>query len=143
MPRIATNVSLKITFGLSGYGKEQCNWWSAACGDQYDWRNPNNILVIQESTDRQEAKVFRAQVVPQGVCDNLVKALKILANQHQSGDIPVKIWSGYESSSRRTITKRLEVGDLEKAESRVVGLEIAAGFPEAVVREGADELTLR
>ena len=36
--------------------KKKCNWWCGACGGQHDWRNRNRILVIQESTDRVEAK---------------------------------------------------------------------------------------
>ena len=42
----------------SGHGdvnnkKKQCNKWHAACGDQYDWRNPIRVLVIQGSGDLQ------------------------------------------------------------------------------------------
>ena len=56
----------------------QCNWWSAACGNQYDWRIPNGDLVILDSKDRSEAKVFRAHAPRNGVCENLVCALKAL-----------------------------------------------------------------
>ena len=59
--------------------KKQCNWRCAACGGQYDWRNPHGVLVIQDSTDRREAKVFRAQAPPNGVCQNLVCTLELLA----------------------------------------------------------------
>ena len=37
---------------------------------KYDCKAPNRILVIQDSTDRQDAKVFPAHAAPQGVCDN-------------------------------------------------------------------------
>ena len=53
------------------HGK-QCNWWCAACGGQHRWRNPNGIFVLQDSSDRRE---------PQGVCENLVNAVKLLAGQ--------------------------------------------------------------
>ena len=44
----------------AGHGQKPCSWWCAACGGQYDWRAPNRILVIQDSTDHREAKVSRA-----------------------------------------------------------------------------------
>ena len=78
----------------SGYGdgnnrkEKQCSWWCAACGGQYDWRAPNKVLVIQDGVDPREAKVFRAHAAPQGLCDNLIIALKLLPNQQKYGDIP-------------------------------------------------------
>ena len=80
----------------SGHGdvhrkkKKQRNWWRAACGGQYEWENPNGILIIQDSTDRHEANVFRAHAPPHGVCDKLINALKLLANQQTGGDSPVE-----------------------------------------------------
>ena len=80
----------------SGHGdgnnrkQEQCIWWCAACGGQYDWRAPNRILVIQVSVDPREAKVFRAHAAPQGLCDNLINSLKFLTNQQKDGDSPVE-----------------------------------------------------
>ena len=65
----------------------QCNWWCAACGGQCDWRNPNRILVMQDSTDRREATVFGVHAAPDGVCENLVNALRLLASQHQDGEV--------------------------------------------------------
>ena len=38
------------------------------------WMNPNRVLVFLDSTDRSEAKVFRAHAPPQGACENLVCA---------------------------------------------------------------------
>ena len=40
--------------------RRQCSRLSAACGGQHDWRNPNGVLVIQDSTDLREVKVLRA-----------------------------------------------------------------------------------
>ena len=65
----------------SGHGKKQCNWWCAACGGQCNWKSPNRVLAIQDSTSRRVAKVFRARAAPQGVCNNLINALKLSANQ--------------------------------------------------------------
>ena len=47
------------------------------------------VFVIQDSTDHREAKVFRAHTAPQGTCDNLINALKLLTNQQNDGDSPV------------------------------------------------------
>ena len=41
----------------SKHERKQCNWLWAACGGQYDWRNPNRVFIMQDSADRREAKV--------------------------------------------------------------------------------------
>ena len=89
----STDSRMKTTFWWisSGHGKKQCNWWCAACGGQYDWKAPNRILVIQSGTDFRDAKVFRAHAAPQGMCENLIDALKLLTNQQKDGDSPVKM----------------------------------------------------
>ena len=46
---------------------------------------------MQDSTDRREANVFRAHAAPQGGCDTLINELKLLANQQNDGDSPVKM----------------------------------------------------
>ena len=33
----------------------------------------------------EQAKVFKAHAVPQGLCENLINALKLLANQQEDG----------------------------------------------------------
>ena len=40
----------------------------------------------ERPTGYEWAKVFKAHVVPQGLCENLVNALKLLANQQTDGD---------------------------------------------------------
>ena len=50
---------------------------------QYEWRAPNRLLMIQDSVDPREAKVFRAHVVPQGLCDNLINSLKLLTKPEE------------------------------------------------------------
>ena len=42
------------------------------------------MLTGRDSFD--QAKVFRAHAVPQGLCANLINALKLLANQQEDGD---------------------------------------------------------
>ena len=65
--------------------KKHTNWWCAICGEQYDWKQSNMLLVVQTGESVNQAKVFRAHVVPQGLCGNLINALKLLANQQEDG----------------------------------------------------------
>ena len=37
---------------------------------------------MQTGESVEQAKVFKAHAVPQGLCANLINALKLLANQH-------------------------------------------------------------
>ena len=48
-------------------------------------------LVVRDSTDRREAKVIRTHAAPNGVCDNLINALKLMANQQKDGDCSVNM----------------------------------------------------
>ena len=57
-----------VSQGHGSKKKRQCNWWSAACGGQYNWRDPNRVLIIQDGTDASAAKVFGAHAPPQGAC---------------------------------------------------------------------------
>ena len=66
----------------------------------YKWKAPNRVLVIQDSTDRGEATVFGAHAAPQGVCNNLINALKLVANQQKDGDSPV-LDGGYRAFKRK------------------------------------------
>ena len=50
------------------------------------WREPNRLLVVQTGESVNQAKVFKAHAVPQGLCGNLIDALKLLANQQEDGD---------------------------------------------------------
>ena len=54
-------------------------------------RSPNRVLVVQDSTDSSEAKVFRAHAPPRGACGNFVCALKLLTNQQLEGDSLVQV----------------------------------------------------
>ena len=64
-----------IWWSLDGTREKQCNWWCTACGGQYRWKDPNRVLVVQDSAD---STVFRAHAPVHGACDNLVCALKFL-----------------------------------------------------------------
>ena len=41
---------------------------------------------MQTGESFEQAKVFKAHTVPQGLCENLITALKLLANQQEDGD---------------------------------------------------------
>ena len=72
-------------------GKKHSSWWCAVCGEKYDWRATNRLLVVQTSESASQAKVFKAHAVPQGLCDNLINALKLLANQQKDGDSSFRV----------------------------------------------------
>ena len=58
---------------------ENCDWWCAACGGQFNWRDSNRVWVMQDSADPCDAKVLRAHrahAPPQVACENLVCAVK-------------------------------------------------------------------
>ena len=61
-------------------------WWCAICGNKYDWRQPNRLLVVQTGESFEQAKVFKAHAVPQGLCENVINALTLLANQQEDGN---------------------------------------------------------
>ena len=114
-------------------------------------------LVVQDSMHRRDAKVIRAHAAPQGMCDNLIHALKLLANQQKDGDTPVQmVVQGLQQKSRLRIMDGLrkfisvddhaavEIGDLGKnIESKKVLKPMFSTdceqIPEAVFREGAGE----
>ena len=45
----------------------------------YEWRARNRVLVVQIGTNEDEAKDFRAHAIPQGLCENLINLLELLA----------------------------------------------------------------
>ena len=69
-----------------GFPLEDYVWWSAICGEEYDWKQPNRLLVVQTGESVNQAKVFRAHAVLQGLCGNLINALKLLTNQQEDED---------------------------------------------------------
>ena len=99
----------------------------------------------------------RATHIQLGRCENLINALKLLANQQKDGDSPIQnIIMGLKEKCRERITNGLrsfiasdncsavEVGHLRRGQRpfRVVRPKIS-GDSSDVLREGADDLTLR
>ena len=128
------------------------------CGGQYEWRAPKRILVVQLGVNAGEAMVFKAHAAPLGQCDNLINALKLLAKQQKDGESPIQsIVTGLHDRSRRSIMDGLrrfiqpdnhsavDVDDLRHSTRslKVQKPQSSEAFPEAAVREGADELALR
>ena len=125
--------------------------------EKYEWRALNRILVVHLGTNEDEAKVFRAHAFPQGLCENLFNALKLLANQQKDGDSPIQnIIMGLKEKCRERITNGLrsftasdnysavEVGHLRRGQRpfKVVRPKMD-GDSSGVLREGADDLTPR
>ena len=84
------------SFPVEGYvwwvsaEEKHTSWWCAICGERYDCKAPNRLLVVQTFESVNQAEVFRAHAVPQGLCGNLISALKLLANQQEDGDGPTQ-----------------------------------------------------
>ena len=57
-------------------GGKSTKWWCAVRGENYDWKQPNRLFVVQTDDI----------IEPQGLCANLINALKLLANQQEYGD---------------------------------------------------------
>ena len=104
------------------------------------------------------AKVFKAHSVPQGLCANLVNALKLLANQQEDGDgLSQNIAKDLGKESRRGLTdglrefikvdneRALDVGALRRGMGTIEVRKPKApeGGADVIVRESPDELTLR
>ena len=151
---------LKISLVGSPPGTERSN---ATGGAQLVENNTIGGTRTESRISRRErhacdAKVFRAHATLQGICENLINALKLLTSQQDDGDSPMdmfvqglceKSWLKIMNELRRFITtdnhEAVKCGDLEKYE---VALEVVTGnfradFPVAMVRNGRKELTLR
>ena len=87
---------------------KQCCWWCAACGEQYNCKAQNGVLVIQDSVEPIEAEVLRAHAPPQGPCDGLVVALELPASLQKGADnLTDTILEALQEHSRSRITNEL------------------------------------
>ena len=100
----------------------------------------------------------RAHAAPQGLCENLINALKLLANQQSDGDSPIQSFVAglYERNRKGNMDglrslieidnrSAVKVGQLREGfrPSRLGGPNFEDECPEAIIRDGPDELTLR
>ena len=139
-------------------GRKTTRWWCAICGEKYDWKQPNRLLVVQTGESVEQAKVFKAHAVPQGLCANLINALKLLANQQEDGDgLLQSIVTNLGKGSRKGLTnglrdfikvdnhRALDVGELHRGTGtfKVRKPKVLAGGSDVTIRESPHELTLR
>ena len=66
--------------------KKHTTWWCAICRKNMIGSNGTGLWSYKEVIVLIRAKVFKAHAVPQGLCANLINALKLLANQQEDGD---------------------------------------------------------
>ena len=115
--------------------------------------------MVQLSANANEAKVLKAHAAPLVLRDNLINALKLLANQQKDGGTPMQsIVTSLQERSRRGITdgprrfiqpdshSAVDVGDLCRSTKSLPvkkKQQFSEVFPEATTREGAGELTVR
>ena len=102
--------------GLDEALERQCNWWCAAYGGKYNWKDPNTVLVIAGQLEPQRGKSFSSHAPPQGARENLVCALKLLANQQTGGDSLVDtLFEGLQEQSGLKIMDELMEVDSQEA----------------------------
>ena len=109
-------------------------------------------LVVRIGVNAHDAKVFKAHAAPLGLCDNVIHALKLLANQLKDGDSPIQsLATGLHERSRKGIIGRCKKIHPNRQSTIVRWTSVTCvkapdrsrSHPEAAVREGADEFTLR
>ena len=119
-------------------------WWvSSGHGEGNKKRKRSNAIGVQLAAARrarteswshktartaQKQKVLRAHAAPQGMCGNLVNALKPFGE-------PAERWN-YAAVKIRDL-------ETETRSKKVVKPNFTTDYPGAFIREGADELTLR
>ena len=98
--------------------------------------------MVQTGESVNQVKDPKAHAALQGICRNLITALKLLANQQEDGDGFIQnIVTNLCEVSRQSSCSRSRTGNLwgPFLVRRPKGLE---GHPEVTVRESPDELTL-
>ena len=82
--------------------------------------NRTGFLVVQTGESVEQAKVFKARAIPQGLCENLTNALKLLSNQQEGGDgLLQNVVTNFGKGSRKGLTdglhhRALDVGELHR-----------------------------
>ena len=86
--------------------EKQCSWWCGACGGQHDWKAPRRLLVAHFSANTNLSEGVQSA---RNICDNVINAFKLSANQQKDGDSPIKcIVTCLHWKSRRGIMDGLE-----------------------------------
>ena len=55
-------------------------WWCGSCGMSYEWRKPNRLPTLQVGVTVQDQIVCAAYAAPDGECNNLICALRLITN---------------------------------------------------------------
>ena len=64
--------------------------------------------MVQTGVSASQAKVLKAHAAPQGLCENMINAFELLANQQKDGDRPIQsIVTGFCGRSRKGIMEGL------------------------------------
>ena len=131
---------------LVGHCRKNTKWWCVISGEKFNWRQSNRLLVVQTGESVEQAKVFKAHAVPQGLCENLINALKMMANQQ---GLPQNTVKDLSKESRKGLTDglrefnkvdnecALDVGSLCRGTGtfKVRKLKVAEGCSDVIVRE--------
>ena len=132
----------------SNKGEQLCSWWCAACGGQYNWKDPKGVLVVQDSVNPSEAKVFRAHASTAGHVAN---------PQTGADNLMETIFDGLQEQSRLKIMHEprrfievdnhtaVKIGDLEKNSEAIKTVKPEFNkeiYQNAAVRERMDEFRL-
>ena len=123
---------------------------------KYDWGAPGWLLVVQTGDSANQAKVFKAHAVPQGLRKNLINALELLADQQKDGDSPVHsivkkdfvkqtgkaLMEGLRNFIEVNKHSALDLGYLKEGTRsfEVRRPKIEEEGPEVSIREGLEEL---
>ena len=116
--------------------------------------NQTGCLVVQTGESFEQTKVFKAHAVPQGLCANLIDALKLLANQQEKGDgLLQNVVTNLGKGSRKGLSDGLRdfirVDSDRALDRRGTGIfkvpkpKFPEGGSDVTIRESLDELTLR
>ena len=81
-------------------------WCCGACGKPHDWRKPNRLLTLQIGDTMQKQVVFSAYGAPDGECDPLICALKLIANL-TTGNQPGIVMQELVASTKKRIMEAL------------------------------------
>ena len=118
--RIGAHIAIvflsRITFGGSRRQKETATTESRSTAvggaqsvEKFEWRAPNRLTVgTKQVSVPVRQRFFSAHAAPQGLCENLINALKLLTNHQRDGESPIySIVTGLCERSRKGIMEGL------------------------------------
>ena len=141
-------------------GKKQCSRWCAACGGQCNWRNPNRVFGHTGPCGSQRREgVSGACPATQSRARNKCVCSQVAGDLAGRAEIAswTTIFEGLQEQSRLTVTNELgRFIEVDSNEAVKIGVEKHSeaitvarhkfdteSFPNAVIREGVNELTFR